>query len=247
VTGAVWQLQSGSPASADVATADSWSALTGDLASSAGTQTVALGADIAAPTGASPVVAVPGGSAVTLDLRGHKLAMGREAGDLKIIVPHGSVLSVVDTTAGSTAASSGPMATGPIPSGGSSGYAGYGGLTHLGEPPTSHSTDGSASSPRMFGPTIPAGATTSAGAEHTTVETSAPATSSKPLPRHAAVGTEHKRASHSSGRDERARGRHRREDGSHHWVRESSRDCDDGDYRWAQDDYYGWWLDPDAP
>jgi hypothetical protein len=258
VTGAVWQLQSGSPASADVATADSWSTLTGELAGGDGTRTVTLGADISAPAGASPVVAMPGGSSVTVDLHGHKLAMGREAGDLKIIVPHGSLLSVEDTTAGSD----GPPAS-AIPLGGSSGYAGYGGLTHSMQSASPQPGLAPAGAARVYGPIVepPARVRNEAPADHadhadhaapTTAAPTAPAThSTKSAARHAKVASDVRHTAHtahSAARDERARGRHRRENVARHSVHSArqSRDCDCQDnYYWGGDD--GWWLDPDEP
>ncbi len=244
VTGAVWQLQSGSPASADVNTADSWSTLTDDLAASDGDRTVTLGADISAPAGAAPVVAMPGGSSVTLDLHGHKLAMGREAGDLKIIVPHGSLLSVEDTTADPDAA---PASA--IPLGGSSGYAGYGGLTHptrsVGPDPGS----APAGAARVYGPAValPSPVRHERESDHaaptTSVQTAAHKASTNSAPRHAKAGSEVRRTVRSGARDEGPRARHRHENVARHSVRQS-RDCDCRDYYWTDDD---WWLDPDAP
>jgi hypothetical protein len=242
VTGAVWQLQSGSPASADVNTADSWSTLTGDLAASDGTRTVTLGADISAPAGASPVVAMPGGSSVTLDLHGHKLAMGREAGDLKIIVPHGSLLSLEDTTAD-------PDAAPAIPLGGSSGYAGYGGLAHPTQSEVSVPGSAPVGAARVYGPTValPAPVTHERASDHATPTTSASTAarkgSMKPAPRHAKATSDVRRSAQSGARDEGPRARHRHENVVRHSVRQS-RDCDCRYYYWTDDD---WWLDPDAP
>jgi hypothetical protein len=247
VTGAVWQLQSGSPASADVSTADSWSTLTGDLAASDGNRTVTLGADISAPAGAAPVVALPGGSSVTLDLHGHKLAMGREAGDLKIIVPHGSLLSVMDSTADSD--SDGAPAS-AIPLGGSSGYAGYGGLTHPGQPVPADPGPAPAGAARVYGPIVepPAPLGHGAAADHTapagSTLTAAAGGSTKSAPRHAKSGSELRRKTQSGARDSGPRARHRHENVTRHSVRQS-RDCDCREYYyWTDDD---WWLDPDAP
>jgi hypothetical protein len=245
VTGAVWQLQSGSPASADVSTADSWTTLSGELASSDGSRTVTLDADISAPPGASPVLAVPGGSAVTLDLHGHKLAMGREAGDLKIIVPHGSRLSVEDSTAGSADA---PASA--IPLGGSGGYAGYGGLVHPTPSATPRPSQASGTAARVFGPIVEGSteAENERGARHAAVAGSAPAAatgSTKAAPKHARAESDLRRSAQSNTRDERPRGRHRRENVARHAIGHSHPDWDCSDYYW--DDEGGWWLDPDAP
>jgi hypothetical protein len=228
VTGAVWQLNSGSSAAhADVSGANSWTALTGELSSGSGSRTVTLGADIAAPSEASPVVAVPAGSAVTLDLHGHKLALSREAGDLKVIVPHGSTLSMEDTTGGSA----GTPAS-PIPAGGNSGYAGYAGLEHAAaagqaKPPTQA---------RVFGPIMrsPAEVKSDAGSEHAATTTPAA------HPRESV----HKPASHRAERAERARGRHRREHGLHRRIKHSHRECEYREYYWVPDDDDWWFDDP---